>query len=229
MKRLLIYILGMIGFTGISCTLASKETNMIFIRSNNANYSMYNCGGWYSVDTVYNMRVAWFGKILLESLGPDTCYNIFKRYYEVKRRRGMRSILYPFFLLRVIHGKFDTLCVPARGCNKEFLREMLLDSAHWEKISHRVEQGPFIDVLKYCESDSSAKAQFQSFSYTFKLDSYPVLDITRIDSMPKDEFLKWYEARLDSTLNMNVKYKLKCDGPTHDSREHPLPLFKKRK
>ncbi len=230
MKRLLIYILGLIGLTCVSKNLAPEGGNIVFIKTNHSNYNMQaDCGDRYRVDTVGDMMVAWFAKMMLDALGPDTCYNVFKRYYETKERNGIKKNqggMRPYFIMQVRDCRLAYFDTPQKNGNKEFLMEVLQDTVHWEKIKHRVRQGPFIDAFPYCESDSAYRAQSQHFSLAFKLDPSPVIRLDRIDSMPKDKFLKWYEAQLDSILDIHVQYKLTWDGPTYDSREHPLPLFK---
>lgn len=218
----------MIGLTCVSGNLVPEDSNMVFIKTGHSNYNMQaDCGDRYRVDTVYNMRVAWFAKTMLDTLGPDTCYNVFKRYYEIREQKGINKKQgnLPVLYMKVIDGNLMSFDAPLMSGNKELLMGVLQDSTYMGKIKRRIEQGPFIDAFPCCESDSAYRAQSQHFTIVLKLNPYPVVDLDKIDSMPKDKFLKWYETQLDSILDMHVQYKLKWDGPTYDSREHPLPLF----
>lgn len=237
MKKLLYYFAGILILLTVADSCVSKGPDIIYIISDHSAYSRWNCGERYKVDTTYNIVHAWFEKLMLESLGADTCYNIFKRFYEMKERNGERKDcgILPYLIIRIVDETLTTLTIPASDAsdiNIQRLNEVLQDTSYFKRIKERVEHGTrIVPFNPACPDDSLARVDKAErklapniFSYTISLRP-PI----QIETMSKDKFMNWYVDSLDSILNMHIYYRLKLDGPTYDSRKHPLPLFKKSK
>lgn len=208
-KVVVLVVMPIILLLGSGCQ--SNQVRFIYVETS----YFYDSKIYLIGDTVRCMNEAMFHKQLIRKLGRDKYYEIITKAKQ-DTNFEIPVIKEDYYAKENRIKKIDVFGTPQAKINYK---------DKFFKLTGDIE---FLNMLKRLRNKGIVFL-YPLYAYPLYMPSvfYRVGNLPKnlklaFDSLGKDEFMCLYESRLDSILNMPIKYRKKLKGKIYDSRINPI-------